>query len=266
MDVVSRHQHEIIHMKMITRKLTFIAAALMCIASVSCKKDTTIQYNNLTMGNVTEGKFVSDQGNIFNVTEKDESITKDLLEMNRAYILCDVLNKTVGGLDNEYDIRLNAMVDVKTKDIIALGTELNEEQMTDDPAYIEYAWFSGGYINLYVIFPIKENSETKHLINLVQEETEEGYLFKLRHNSYDEKLSTENVNEYVMAGGYISFPISSVIVEDRANVKIEWTWHKQSGLGLSQETETYSITGTYENGGFDHAPKTAKIMSRAVIK
>ena len=253
-------------MKMITRKLTCIAAALMCIAAVSCQKDTTIQYNNMTMGNVTEGRFVSDQGNIFNIVEKAPSINKDLLEMNRAYIMCDVLNKTTGGMDNEYDVRLNAMVEVKTKDIITLGTELQEEQMADDPAHIEYAWFSGGYLNLYVIFPMKKDSQTPHLINLVQEEAKEGYLFRLRHNSYGEKINKENVNDYVMAGGYISFPVNSLVTEDVAKIRLEWTWHKAYGNVLSTETEVMHKEGEYEKGGFDHMPKGLRDMTKALVR
>ena len=249
-------------MNMIKRTLTYIAAALMCIAAVSCKKDTTLQYDNMTMGNVTEGRFVSDQGNIFNVVEKDQSLKQDLLEMNRAYILCDVLNKTTGGLDNEYDIRLKAMVEVKTKDIILLGAEVGEENLVEDPIYIEQAWFSGGYLNLYVIFPIKEGSEIKHLVNLVQQETEEGYLFKLTHNAYGEKLGTDTT----FGGGYISFPINSLISEDSANVKLEWPWYKSSGQGLSQETETNIISGTYTKGGFAHGSKAIKAVTMAVIK
>ena len=251
---------------MIKRTLTYIIAALTCIASVSCKKDTTLQYDNMTMGNVTDGTFVSDQGNIFNVVEQDKSLEKNLLDMERAYILCDVLNKTEGGLDNEYDIRLKAMVEVRVKEIIALGTETEAEKLVEDPAHIEYAWFSGGYLNLYIIFPIKENSETPHMVNLVQQETENGYTFKLTHNSYGENLNNGNPDEYVMAGAYISFPVSTLILEDTANVKLEWTWHKSSGTFLIKETEQRYMEGKYVKGDFKHGPKTMSVMTKAAIK
>ena len=53
-----------------TRKtVAYIIAAFLCLAAVSCKKDNTIQYNNATMGNIVNGTFTSDQGNIFNVAE-----------------------------------------------------------------------------------------------------------------------------------------------------------------------------------------------------
>lgn len=253
-------------MKMIARKLTYIAAAFLCMTAVSCKKDTTIQYNNMTMGNITEGTFVSDQGNIFNVVEKTTAINKDLNEMNRAYILCDVLNKTEGGLDNEYDIRLNALAEVKTKEILTLGTEINEEQLVEDPVYIEYAWFSGGYLNLYIVFPMKNNSETLHMVNLIQQETEKGYLFRLTHNSYGENLDAEDSSNYVMGGGYISFPITSVIAEDIADVRLEWKWYKSYGTVISKETETKYIEGKYEKGGFEHMPKGLREMTKAYVR
>lgn len=253
-------------MKMITRKLTFIAAALMCIAAVSCKKDTTIQYNNMTMGNVTDGTFVSDQGNIFNVVEKDKSITKNLSDMNRAYILCDVLNKTTGGLDNEYDIRLNAMVEVKTKEILALGTEIDAEKLKEDPAHIEYLWFSGGYINLYVVFPMKKDSETAHLINLVQKESDKGYLFRLTHNSYGENLEEGKPEEYVMAGGYISFPINSLLKEETSHIRVEWTWYETSGSIITQEKDERYAEGDYTKDGFEHMPKGLRDITKARVR
>ena len=253
-------------MKMITRKLTYIAAALMCIAAVSCKKDTTIQYNNMTMGNVTDGRFVSDQGHLFNVVEQDKSITKDISKMNRAYILCDILNKTTGGLDNEYDIRLNAMAEVRTKEILALGTEIEEEKLKEDPIHIEYLWFSGGYINLYIIFPMKNNSETLHQVNLVQKETENGYLFRLTHNSYGENLEEGKSEEYVMAGGYISFPINALIKEETAHIRLEWTWYKTTGTILSQEKDERYAEGDYTKGGFEHMPKELRNITKAHVR
>jgi hypothetical protein len=253
-------------MKMIKRKLTYIVAAIACIAAVSCKKDTTIQYGNMTMGNVTEGHFVSDQGNIFNVVEKSPGVVKNLLDMDRAYIMCDVLSKTAGGLDNEYDIRLTGMAEVKVKDILTLGTEIEEEKLVEDPVHVEYAWFSGGYINLYVVFPKKNNSETLHMINLVQQETEKGYLFRLTHNSYGENLDNGNSEEYAMAGGYISFPISPLITEDSAEVRIEWEWYKSFGNVISKETETKFKEGKYVKGGFDHMPKGLRDMAKAYVR
>ena len=51
------------------RLIIFIVAGIAALAATSCDKDNTLRYNNFTMGNIVDGKFVSDQGNTFNVVE-----------------------------------------------------------------------------------------------------------------------------------------------------------------------------------------------------
>ena len=57
-------------MNMINIRKAIICMAAAAIAAVSCQKDDTLQYNNLTMGNIVEGQFISDQGNIFNIVDQ----------------------------------------------------------------------------------------------------------------------------------------------------------------------------------------------------
>ena len=253
-------------MKNVSRIIIFIAAALMCLGTASCMKDTTIQYNNMTMGNVEGSTFVSDQGNIFNVVEYEGNYYDELMKTERAYILCDVLSKTAGGQDNEYDIRLNAMVKVLTKDIITLGTETTEEMVKEDPVDVKEIWPSGGYINFYIELPVRKNSQTAHLINLVQEETTEGYAFRLTHNAYGETREAYPDEEFDIAGGYVSFPINTVIQENEAKLRVEWTWYKTYGVITSTETEVKGIEGTYKKDGFEHMPKSPTQKPMAVIR
>ena len=244
-------------MKITSRISICLAAALMCLGAASCKKDTTIQYANMTMGNVEGSTFVSDQGNIFHIVEHEGGKLEELLKTERAYILCDVLSKTVGGQDNEYDIRLNDMAKVLTKDIVTLGTEASEEMLKEDPIDMRYCWFSGGYINFYIEFPTKEGSQTSHMINLIQKESEKGYLFRLTHNAYGDTIENSANGRIVRAGGYVSFPISTLIKEDKAEVMVEWRWHKTAGEIISMETEVMGIKGTYTKDGFEHPTKGA---------
>lgn len=250
-----------------TRKtVAYIIAAIICLASASCKKDNTIQYNNATMGNVVNGTFTSDQGNIFNVAEKN---CEGLLDtMKRAFVVCDVLNKTDGGADNEYDIRLNALASVLTKNIVAVGAEANEEVYVEDPVHIEYLWISGGYINIYAIMPFKTGSKTAHMINLVQQpaEKEGQYILRLCHNAYGETMTETTSHEFVLGGGYVSFPIGSIIQEDEADLKIEWKWYQSTGAGLSQVTEYKHIEGTYKKDGYQHVPEDLTARTKAVLK
>ena len=91
------------------KSIRIIAAAMIILAAISCKKDETLRNNNVTMGNVVDGMFVSDQGNIFNVVENP--CKGDILAAERSLVVCDVLNRTKGGESNEYDIRLNRITD-----------------------------------------------------------------------------------------------------------------------------------------------------------
>lgn len=250
-----------------TRKtVAYIIAAFLCLAAVSCKKDNTIQYNNATMGNVVNGTFTSDQGNIFNVAE--QNCTGRLDTMKRAFVICDVLNKTANGADNEYDIRLNALASVLTKDIVAVGAEAAEEVYVEDPVHIEYLWISGGYINVYVMMPFKVGSKTAHMINLVQQpsENEGQYVLRLCHNAYGETMTETNSHEFVLGGGYVSFPINTIMQEEEADLKIKWKWYQSTGAGLSMVTEYKFIEGTYKKDGYQHVPEELAARTKAVLK
>ena len=67
-------------MNIITKTIAGIAAGIIALAAVSCSKDDTIRYNNATMGNIVDGRFVSDQGNIFNVMEQNCSGKLDTMK------------------------------------------------------------------------------------------------------------------------------------------------------------------------------------------
>ena len=69
-----------------------------------------------------------------------------------------------------------------------------------------------------------------------------------------------------MAGGYISFPVNSLVTEDVAKIRLEWTWHKAYGNVLSTETEVMHKEGEYEKGGFDHMPKGLRDMTKALVR
>ena len=136
----------------------------------------------------------------------------------------------------------------------------------EDPVDVKEIWPSGGYINFYIELPVRKNSQTAHLINLVQEETTEGYAFRLTHNAYGETREAYPDEEFNIAGGYVSFPINTVIQENETKLKVEWTWYKTYGVITSKETETKGVEGTYKKGGFEHMPKGTAMKTMAVIR
>jgi hypothetical protein len=253
--------------------LFYLAAAFAVSFNTSCQKDDTLQYNNATMGNIVDGRFVSDQGNIFNVTE--QLCNGKLDTMKRAFVICDVLNKTASGAANEYDVRLNHIAYVLTKDVVT-SADVKDEMAVQDPVHVEYAWVAGGYINLFIMFPVKVGSTTKHLINLVHEgemtDAQTGepvantFRFTLRHNSYEDKITSDQESDYVLSGGYVSFPLNNYILAEEADFSIEWAWHKNAGAGLSSETEIRSLTGKYSTESYQHAPQISSTRAAANVK
>ena len=176
-------------MKRITKVIIAIAAGITALAAASCTKDNTIRYNNATMGNVVNGKFTSDQGNIFNVIE--QTCQGKLDTMERAFVICDILNNTEG-TENQYDVRLNYLASVLTKNAI-LGSGITEEnELTNDPILLQTYWVSGGYTNIYLAVPVAVDSKVKHTINFIYddaEQTEGTYTFSIRHDNNGEDLS-----------------------------------------------------------------------------
>jgi len=254
-------------MNKIRRTLIIMLAA--CAALTACKQDETLRYNNVTMGNVTEGTFTSDQGNVFNVVEKN--CTGNLEEMKRAFVICDVLNLTPG-TENEYDVRLNGVAEVLVKDAISRNqADGNEESAVSDPIHINAFWISGGYVNMYLVYERLKDSDVKHLVNLVIEEseTESGkYSFTLRHNSFGESLTSdledEDKEKLILAAAYVSFPLNEMIEGNSAELTFKWKWYKSAGLGISSETQEYSQTVSYQKGGYEQAPaiRSSKVITK----
>ena len=237
-------------------KLSIIAvvAAVTALAAVSCQKeDNTLYYNNLTMGNIVNGRFVSDQGNTFNIVEQTCEGKIDTL--SRAITLCDVLKETEGQ-EKEYDVRLRGYAPVLVKNAVKLEDAVSEEINVKDPIFIDQLWYSGGYINMLVSFDVKTGSKTKHLVNLVfdkEASTGNQYVFNLRHNSFGESLIYGTADSQ-LAHNYVSFPITDIIKDNTAEIIINWTWFKSNGFEWTNETQDYSCKMTYTKGGFEQAP------------
>lgn len=236
------------------RIIIFIVAGIAALAAVSCDKDNTLRYNNLTMGNVVDGRFVSDQGNTFNVVEQTCKGRLDTME--RAIILCDVLYQEEGG---DYAVRLNNMQKVLTKSPIKSSETSDENILTNDPLILSDMWVSGGYINVQITIPVKIESTQPHTINLMFDDadhTEGTYGFTLLHNAGGEVLkSDESNNDMYLANAYASFPITSIITEENAKIRLSWKSYKiNSQYMVSSETIDETFEFDYIKGAFEQAP------------
>lgn len=233
-----------------------ITIAAIIVAAASCKKDDTLRYNNITMGNVVNGTFISDQGNTFNVVENNSG--KNIEDEKRVIVACDVLRQ-VSGKENEYEVRLNQFVSVFTKNPVKASEITDNEILVEDPICINDVWFAGGYVNFYILFLVKEESKTTHMINLVLDDSKastEGYRFTLRHNAYGDLPSAENDNfdDFILGGTYVSFPIADLIKEDQAEFRLDWKWYESIGMGISKDIEDYTYLYNWTRNSFEQAP------------
>lgn len=260
----------------------FILCIISTILTVSCKKDDTLRYGNVTMGNLVDGKFISDQGNTFNMVEMNSPV--DLKKFRRGIMQCDVLRETG---ENEYDVRVNFMDTVFTKSpVLASIAAEDPEKTVEDPVHIEQFWVSGGYINMYIVFEIQVNptlKDSKHMINLVLDDTakENGaYTFTFRHNAFGETLSSskeegedaqivtmaENPVSWGFAGSYVSFPIADLITEKSSEVTLKWKSHVVTGNSWSSAVEDKTMKFTYSKDYFEHAPLKIKSKTAAPVR
>ena len=250
--------------KMILAVLGSIAVVL---SLDSCKKDTTLSYNNETLGNVVDGTFVSDNGNIYHIVEQNCAGKIDT--MNRVYMISDILEKTEGGKDEEYNIRLNYLIEPLCKDM-ELKSELSAEddaEMGNDPIHLSEGWFSGGYFNAIVYTEFEVGSEVKHLINVVVDDSKtDGKLhMSLRHNAYGETVSEllNDETKIVIGKSIVTFPIAKFMPEgkDELKVIVSYPWYESDS---SKKAVMNEIEGTYTKGDFEHTPNEAKSIVKSV--
>ena len=250
-------------MKKITKAFIVLAAAIAALSTVSCKKDSTLRYNNATMGNVVNGTFTSDQGNIFNIV--DQTCAGRLDTMKRAFVICDVLNQ--GGSENEYDVRLNYISDVLTKDAI-YSSSLSKE-LVNDPIVLQNYWVSGGYINIFLSVPVVRNSNVKHSLNFEYDDTAQSegtYTFTIRHDGTGEVFNESNEGQIILTSAYASVPVASIIKEDDAKIVLKWLSYKISGNAVML-TETQEVTREilYSKDTYQQVPAEAK-MTRSGLE
>lgn len=252
-------------MKKTAKFIIAIAAGITALAAASCTKDDTIRYNNATMGNVVNGKFTSDQGNIFNIV--DQTCSGKLDTMKRAFIICDILNNTEGA-ENQYDIRLNYLATVLTKNAILSSGITEGNEPANDPILLQSYWVSGGYLNIYLAVPVVADSNVKHTINFIYEDTEQSdgtYTFQIRHDGTGEVFNDSNDSKITFAYAYASVPVAPIIKEDNARIVIKWLNYKVAGnaIILSQSDEVQRET-LYSTDAYQQVPAAA-LVSRSPL-
>lgn len=251
------------------RVITSLFIAVLALAS--CKKDDTICYNNITMGNIVDGSLVSDQGNTFDITNAPDILNPETFKYGRVILVCDVLKKTA---EKRYEIRLTDIASVLAKDPVPAETIKPEDDINvDDPIHIRDIWYGGGYINMLLEFAAKKNSSTQPLINLIFNEVAEpedgsdlkNYVFTLRHNAFGDVATEKEADQYTVSGGYVSFPVANLIKEDKACITLNWNSYKMEGGWFSIfSSEAKTKTFDWRRIGYEHPQKSSVVTPSAV--
>ena len=216
--------------------LTLIVTVATFLAITSCNKDDKSLYSVNTMGNMVNGQFQSDGGDLYNIVKT--SCTIQLDTMTRFLGSFKVLNQT-SGKTKEYDVELLGYSQPMQKNPIALSTSTADE-LVDDPINLAQGWISGGYLNMLFGITMKAGSTTKHLINLQYNDTKSNkdtLYFSLKHNGYGEIYKTDSANSVQMQYGeaYATFPIKQYMPSGKTSVyvTISWTCYDTDGSSLS---------------------------------
>lgn len=163
-----------------------------------------------------------------------------------------------------YYVHLNYLREVLCKNPVKQSfIDEKKEHRTDsignDPINVQRAWFGGKYLNVEFKIPVKENSSTKHFINLVQDDItlhNDSVYITLHHNAYGE---TPDKNKCYWSFGQVSFDLTSIVPADQTSVPVKLIWTEYSKN--SSEKINKSDSGTYTLKK-SNTPKTASGLNQ----
>lgn len=159
-----------------------------------------------------------------------------------------------------YYIRLYDLRSVLTKNpvkesFIRADEAHRQDSLGADPVHVSAAWFGGKYLNVEFMLPVKAGSDTKHFINVVEDDVtahNDTVYITLRHNAYgDTPRLTESGTKAVSVHGdnvrwmwgNASFDLTSILPAGKTSVPVKflWTGYKAD----SWTTEVMSDSGLY---------------------
>lgn len=227
----------------------FLIILLAALAAVSCIGDDTILCRDTVMGNIKGGVLYTDGGLIYNIVKTNVPV--DVADTVRVLVVCDVIKQT-GDSEKEYDICLLDYTTPVCKDALTASKVTDWDEVGSDPVGLQSGWFSGGYINMNVIYSFDSSSKTVHTVNLVYDDVRSGsdtLFFELRHNAFGECFceDTKDDENIAVTTAYASFPLEKFLPsgKDSVVVSVDWTWYENGGGYLSTDTRKNTTTGTY---------------------
>jgi len=224
--------------------LSCLAAALLLLPG--CVKQEFFITNEQTMGNVIDGRFLSDQGIWYDVVQEVKAGDAALLaKESRALVLCDVLENTSTSAEYSYGVRLKEFIHV---DEIPVLSERPEEEA---PVLIDLAWASGAYLNFRLVYMAPEPETKEHAFSVVveQEPTDrQEIVLHLYHNAGGEYYGAplqeggSGSVEYKQHVRFVSVELLHYYSSSDKSMNMRYTvkyrWHKKSEDGKTYLPET----------------------------
>jgi hypothetical protein len=194
----------------------------------------------------------TDRGNTLVVTE---SYTSAAIEEGKR-VLANY--EIISGGDkngNVYEVKVNGFYHLLSKpfvkeSFILEDGETRRDSIGNDPFNRVEAWFGGDYININFDLYYAGNTDKKHLINLIYDDTRaaaDTIYLTLRHNACGE-VPGEGIPLY-RAWGRSSFQIAGLLPEGVTSKPVKLTWMQYDGPDFS--AGEYEDTGIFNKGNND---------------
>lgn len=236
----------------IIKRIIYIPLIIgLCSCAADMTYQDTIYDNNITMGNFVEGAFITDQGLTYTIT--NQSLIDKADSVKRAMISCDIVSKID---ESSYNVYLTDFEEIFTKVPVDSTAISDEAILLEDPLNFGEIWYSGGYLNMLVSIPVKQDSRQEHTINLVRDDENAEpavYEFSFKHNANGEVITAADT-DFAQANRYVSFPISHLFKENEQKVKIvlNWTSNLEKDGVWTHETKKNQIALDVERIGYEH--------------
>lgn len=234
------------------KKIFFtLLSALMLVSCNFIDDGIYIKDYSILVNVVDANTFKSDDGVVFNVVEL--ACDRNYEKLTRVLIECDVLDTGNNDMEStkSCDIKLTSYHEIEIKPMVKLA-EPGDVVLGNDPAEIEYVWFSGKYLNIQYRYTLVADSKTKHDVNLVidyEKSDASNWYFVLKHEGYGETFSNEEVDasKIIIVSDIVSYDISWLKNESKSsvNANFSWVWYQSSDYGyLIRDVETQEVSQT----------------------
>lgn len=198
------------------QKMTFVALMILFLTMPmlqSCLDDWDDKYDTLfAIGTVKviEGKdyyFALDEGSKLYPGDTTYVRNYALVDGQRAFVYFSELKEPVTGYD--YNAQIKHIENILTKDIYFMPAEKNDS-IGDDRINATDFWITGDYLNIKYQFYHSNDTEKKHMLNLVVNEASTGEGDKPDYVNLEFRHNAFNDSQLNLGTGLVSFKLDNI--------------------------------------------------------